>query len=162
MAMNLLWQEFFLTAQERELLEALSPVLQGMGLHIVDLSSAIAKGTQHLVLVVFHPEGIGHKDLEYVHKTVQARLEVLYPYGRDMHIEVSTPGIDRNIKNDHEFDLFIGKGVRVLTRDADDWLYGVIKATTAESIELESNQEKYTIQREQIRKAKLDPEQDRR
>ncbi|AFG37601.1 hypothetical protein Spiaf_1542 [Spirochaeta africana DSM 8902] len=148
--------------KEQELLEELSPIVEGLGITIVDLSFAIAKGRRHLVLILYRSEGLGHKDLEQVHRTVQARMEMLDPHGHELSLEISTPGIDRNLKNDREYAIFIGKGIRILPVDDSEWIRGVLVAADEETITIEQESDTHRISRAMIRKAKLDSQQDRR
>ncbi|GAB6090821.1 LSm family protein [Spirochaeta dissipatitropha] len=152
-----------MTPKEQELIDLLSPVLEGMNLQLVDLSSAITNGRRHLVVVVFSNDGVGHDELGKAHKTIQARMQALDPHGYDLSIELSTPGIDRVIKNQWEYKIFTGKGIRILTEDNSDWIYGVLENTDDSSIEIsETDGQKRSIAIASIRKAKLDYLQDRR
>ncbi len=148
--------------KETELLQQLTPVIEGLGVRIIDLSFAISKGTGHLVLIVYSPDGIGHHDLTQIHRIVQARMEILDPHGYDLSLEISTPGIERTIKNDWEYDIFINKGIKVLLEDESEWCYGILTHTTDDTILIENAQGSHTLKRNEIRKAKLDPQQDRR
>lgn len=150
-----------MTIQENSLIEQLSPVLTGIGVSIVDLSFAVSKGTRHLILIVHSPEGIGHNDLVKIHRTVQARLEIIEAHSDDISIELSTPGIERTIKNNWEYSIFVGKGIKVMPDDKNEWIYGMLEHADDKDIHIRTAQGLVTIAIDSIKKAKLDPEHDR-
>ena len=84
------------------------------------------------------------------------RLEALLN-AQDVSMEVTSPGLTRNIKNAAEFALFVGKNVRVWDTDAADWTSGVIESAGTESLELKvsGTGETKTFAYEHIAKAKL-------
>ena len=71
-------------------------------------------------------------------------------------MEVTSPGMERNIKNAAEFALFVNLFVRVWDTEVTDWVPGkIVAATTASlTLELESG-EKKEIEYHRIAKAKL-------
>mgnify|MGYP006273778373 FL=1 len=152
-----------------ELRDSVAPVVEGLGYSLLDLSAAIVKGTLRVSLVIYRPEGIGTEDCETVHRAVYPRIEVLFD-NRDLHVEVSSPGIERTFKSNDEFAIFTGKGVRVLTDDDADWIGGTIVSVTDDKVTLShvsgighalpDGETERTIPLTRIRKAKLDYSQE--
>lgn len=135
------------------------PLLEGLGFDLVELSSAHRKGTLHVHLTIYRPEGVSLDDCAEVYTALMPRLEVLSD-NRDIHLEVSSPGLSRGIKSGREFGLFVGKGVKVLTMDADDWVGGVIASSDEESVTLRTKGGERRFVFGNIRKAKLDESQE--
>ena len=71
-------------------------------------------------------------------------------------MEVTSPGMERNIKNAAEFALFVNQYARVWDTEITDWIPGkIISASNASvTLELESG-EKKEIDFSRIAKAKL-------
>ena len=141
----------------------LSPVVEALGFSIVELSAANRQDGLHISLVIYSPAGVSVKDCERVHRLAAARTEVASD-SRDVYFEVSSPGINRNLKYSDEFAVFTGRRVRVLCGESSDWIYGDILSADRENVVIETiekNENKTEksekkIPYSQIRKAKLD------
>lgn len=138
--------------------EVVAPVVEGLGYRLVDLTAAGVRGTLHVSIVIYRPDGVGLNDCETVHRAVGPRMEVLLD-NRDLHIEVASPGIDRKFKSDREFAVFVGRGVSVLT-DESDWFGGILSSVTDDEIVVAGAEEERTIPLSRVRKAKLDYSQE--
>jgi ribosome maturation factor RimP len=75
-------------------------------------------------------------------------------------MEVSSPGIDRQIKNGAEFAHYIGRGVRCYLTDSPDWQAGILESADTKGIRLRMKERTMTIDYENIAKAKLDHSQE--
>jgi ribosome maturation factor RimP len=135
------------------------PLLEGLGFQLVELSSARRKGTLNVHVTIYRPEGVSLDDCAEVYTALMPRLEVVSDT-RDVHLEVSSPGVSRGIKSGREFSLFEGKGVKVLTVDSDDWVGGVIATSDEESVTLRTKAGERTFVYGTIKKAKLDESQE--
>ncbi|MFW5689108.1 MAG: hypothetical protein ACOC1U_05975 [Spirochaetota bacterium] len=135
--------------------EQIEEVVQGVGFSIVELHSSVVKGRTHVNLVVYRPEGVGIDDCAEVHRTVRPRLELLLD-DRDVALQVASPGIDRTLKENREFAVFTGRGVKVLPRDADTWIAGIIRDAGEREVEIETAEGPRRIAYAEIQKAKLD------
>ena len=143
--------------------QLISPVVEGLGFSIVELTAANRQDGIHISLVIYSPSGVSVKDCERVHRLAAARAEVASDT-RDVYFEVSSPGINRNIKNADEFGVFTGRRVKILCDGKSEWLHGVIMSADAQNVVIESvetieNKNERTenkIPYSQIKKAKLD------
>ena len=71
-------------------------------------------------------------------------------------MELTSPGIEHNIKNAAEFEIFSGRAVRVWDKTITDWVSGVIKCADQKSVTLEKEDgEIITVLYENIAKAKF-------
>jgi ribosome maturation factor RimP len=83
---------------------------------------------------------------------------------RDLQLEVSTPGLQRNLKDVYEFTLFVGKRVRVYDTTKEAWLSGIIQNSNDSSVTLsevfidddKEMIETMVVEFASIQKAKLD------
>jgi ribosome maturation factor RimP len=75
---------------------------------------------------------------------------------RDVAVQIASPGIDRVLKENSEFCIFIGSKVRVLLHGADNWVAGLISSSDDTSVALETDSGMQTIMFAEIQKAKLE------
>jgi ribosome maturation factor RimP len=135
--------------------ETVAPLVEGLGFAIVELAGKQVKRTFHVNLVIHRSEGIDIADCTKVYKTVFPRLEVALD-APDLHLEVSSPGVYRRIKDAREFAIFGGSKVKLLTDDHPDWLTGIIVGTDDETVEIDVDGSRRTVGFREIKKAQLD------
>ena len=136
--------------------QLLSPVVEGLGFSIVELSASSRQDGIHISLVIFSPAGVSVKDCEKVHRLAAARTEVASET-RDVYFEVSSPGINRNFKHADEFAVFAGRNVKVLCDGENEWVQGCLMSADEKNViikTIEKTEKK--IPYSQIKKAKLD------
>lgn len=139
-------------------------LVEGLGYILVELKIGRTHSAVQIRAVISRPQtaqngaaqGIGINDCAKVHRLLMPRLEALLN-AQDISMEVTSPGLTRNIKNAAEFALFVGKNVRVWDTDAADWTSGVIESAGTESLELKvsGTGETKMFAYEHIAKAKL-------
>ena len=134
-----------------------------MGYKVVDVQKRETPGGVDLYLTVFLADrDVTTDDLAEVYNIVYPRYQVIFGI-RDLTLEVSSPGMQRNFKDVYEFTLFRGKLVKVYSStyssniegtisDADDngvTLTSAVVQDTGESFETLS------LSYDEIQKAKL-------
>ncbi|MDR1788537.1 MAG: ribosome assembly cofactor RimP [Treponema sp.] len=142
------------------LAETLEPVLKGLGLCLVEATASRHKGGCQVRLILTKPDGIGTEECSRAHKAVVPRLELLLET-RGFSLEVSSPGIARQIKDASEFACFTGRGLRCFVTDQAGWIAGTILAADEKAVTLEGEGGQVTLAYERIGKARLDAEYDR-
>ncbi len=80
-----------------------------MGFELVDVSLDRESAGKYLRLYIDKPEGISLDDCEAYHRAIQPQLE---DYDYDF-LEVSSPGVDRPLKKDRDFERALGSEVEV-------------------------------------------------
>ena len=135
-----------------------SALVEGLGFKLVDLKIFPAKTITKISAMIASPnpqESIGVNDCAKVHRALLPRLEALLGT-EDTTMELTSPGIEHNIKNAAEFSIFIGRNVRVWDKTVTDWVGGTIKSSDEKSVTLEKEEgETLTILFENIAKAKF-------
>ncbi|MFP4010449.1 MAG: hypothetical protein ACLFUM_02015 [Spirochaetaceae bacterium] len=147
------------TPAEQRLTDELRPIIEGLGFQLVELRAKRRKDGYAVHVVLYRAEGVGVDDCAEVHTTILPRIRITEEE-QDVHLEVSSPGIDRVLRSPAEFGVFIGKGVRVLRESDGQWVTGIIRAYSGRSVTLSRGGEDYTIDIEAIQKAKLDDTQE--
>ncbi|MDL2229612.1 ribosome assembly cofactor RimP [Treponema sp. OttesenSCG-928-L16] len=137
------------------LYDSLVPVLSGLGMSLVELTVSRHRGSVQVRLVVYKNGAVGVDDCSRVHHAVMPRLELAFP-GQDIYVEVSSPGIDRLIKDAGEFAFYIGRGVKCYRTDISDWTGGILEGADETHLILKRGDELMKISYTVIAKAKLD------
>lgn len=133
-------------------------LVEGLGYKLVDLKIIPAKTITKIsaiVTTVNPDENMGVNDCAKVHRVLLPRLEELLGT-EDTTMELTSPGIEHNIKNAAEFAVFKGRNVRVWDKEITDWIGGKIISADDKSITMEKeNGEQITELFENIAKAKF-------
>ena len=141
----------------------LASLIEPMGYKLVEASRSEHKGTVSLRMLCYKGgDGITTEDLEAIYNVVYPRYSVLWT--RDLELEVSSPGINRNIKDIGEFKIFLGKTVRVYAQSKSSYVVGKIEKADDDYLYLscyliedtKEEGEEIRIEYSDISKAKLD------
>ena len=129
-------------------------LVTGLGYKLVDLQ-VIRQKTQRLIkAVIYSRNGVGIDDCSKVHRALLARAEVLLN-SQDIQMEVSSPGLNRVIKNAAEFQAFVGETIKVMEVSCSDWLEGELIAADSAKISMKTSGGEKNIPYRDIKKAKL-------
>ena len=96
--------------------ELIEPVLEPEGIELVDIEFKNEMGRWVLRLYIDAPAGIKLDHCELVSRQVGALLDMKDPIDHSYHLEVSSPGINRVLRKERDFDLYAGSPVRIKTR----------------------------------------------
>ena len=149
--------------------ESIAAVLKGLGFSLIELSVSRHKGTVQIRAVIYNGKSIGTDDCSKVHRAIMPRLELAFKGNEpkpgeglapDVYLEVSSPGIERLIKDTNEFAHYLGRGVRCYRTDITEWTAGILESACKEGITIKKNGEAVKLSFEIIAKAKLDPSQE--
>ena len=117
-----------------------------MNLELVDVCLDKEGAGKYLRIYIDKPEGLSLDDCEAYHRAIQPQLE---QYDYDF-LEVSSPGVDRPLKKDKDFDRAIGSDVEVhlfKQMDGSKLIQGVLADYTRTEIVLDVNGEEKRILR---------------
>ena len=132
-------------------------VVSDTGFTLVELQIVPQKNSVHVTVVIASKDpsvDIGVNDCSKVHHALLPRLEAILGT-EDTYMELTSPGMERNIKNAAEFAVFKGREVRVWDKNISDWVGGVIVDSDNTSVTLEKDGTKQTFSYENIAKAKF-------
>ena len=90
------------------------------GLALVDVELKGGGGTRLLRVYIDKPGGVSHADCELVSEQLSAMLDVEDPFPGRYTLEVSSPGLDRELVKPSEFEHFAGRKARVVVREPVD------------------------------------------
>lgn len=146
--------------QERENIEAeIEGLLKEAGLGLVEFGLSRKAGAVNARLVVYSPAGTGTRECSIAHRLIYPRLQVIFGI-EDPWLEVSSPGIDRIIKSPREYQVFAGKGLKILLVDETEWIRGKILSVTEKDLSLETDKGTEVFDLSAVAKARLDSTQE--
>ena len=117
-----------------------------MGFELVEVALDREPTGKYLRIYIDKPEGITLDDCEAFHREA---LPLVENYDYDF-MEVSSPGIDRPLKTDRDFERNLGEEVEIRLFRAVDGvkeLSGILAGYDAESLRIETAGEERTIPR---------------
>jgi ribosome maturation factor RimP len=138
--------------------EAAGRVASSEGVEIVDVEWK--EGRQRLLRVyIDKPQGITHGDCQRVSEQLGVLLDVeeLVP-GPGYVLEVSSPGLDRRLRNAAEFERFAGRKARIsLTEPVESATFyeGRLVGVSEGMVRLDVNGRMLQLPLDRIRKANL-------
>jgi len=123
---------------KKDILNKITPVLEKvayqLGLIPLEINFVKESGKWHLTVYIYSQDHqISHKDCEDYTNNVSEYLDQLIPI--HYYLEVSSPGTERKLKSQSEYNLFKGKKVDIKLKQA---IEGNLKVFTAKIIEYKS------------------------
>ncbi|WP_283177128.1 ribosome maturation factor RimP [Gemmobacter sp. 24YEA27] len=108
------------TAIDRRLAEIATPVIEGLGYELVRIRLMGGQGRVQRTLQIMadRPEGgIGVEDCSKISTAVSAVFDVEDPIEENYVLEVSSPGIDRPLTREKDFEAWAGWEARIETTE---------------------------------------------
>ena len=135
--------------------EVVQPVLLDHGLTLVDLEFRPRRPRGVVRLFVDKPGGVGIDDCQRVSREVGDVLDASALIEEAYDLEVSSPGLDRQLRKDREFRWAVGKRVQVWLAGGEE-VRGRLVGIDGGFLVLERNDGETKLDRASITKAKLD------
>jgi ribosome maturation factor RimP len=148
------------------LFDSLEPVVQGLGMSLIELSvfrrkgrgsskrNPVSRANVQVRAVVYLAGAMGVEDVTRAHRALLPRLELAFPE-QDIYLEVSSPGIDRLVKDGRELRHYIGRGLRCYRTDISDWTGGILGSVDEKNIVLKTPDGELRLPWELVARAKL-------
>lgn len=138
------------------------PVAEGLGVELVAVDYTSEHGRKILRVYIDKPGGITVDDCEKLSRELGTVLDVEDPIPQSYNLEVSSPGLDRPLKTEKDFERFAGRRAKIRTRtpvdgrrnfkaSIDSVGAGVVQVTDFDG-------KKFSIAVSEIEKAKLEIE----
>lgn len=132
-----------------EVTELVQPIVEKMGLTLWDVRYVKEGAVWYLRIFIDKNDGVTIDDCEEVTRAVDAPLDELDPIEGNYILEVSSPGIERELILDRHFDSFIGAPVMIKLIRPDESgnrdIKGTLLAHDKETVEIMSDQGIQTV-----------------
>jgi len=140
---------------------AVVPILDQEAVELVDLRLSSEGGRRALVFFVDKAAGLTLDDCHYLSDRIGAMLDGENLVSGNYALEVSSPGFDRVIKKEKDFQRFAGRRVRVrlkLPVEGQRNFKGILKGCEAGEVSLEADGRAVRFAFSGVDEARLDPE----
>ena len=91
--------------------EAILPTVTEMGYRIWDITFSKVGADYHLEITIDSDKGIEIEDCERVHRAIDPIIDECDPYEGFYYLEVSSPGVERELRTDEHILLSVGEKV---------------------------------------------------
>ena len=88
--------------------ELITPTVTELGYDIWDVVYSKIGAEYYLEITIDSPEGIGIEDCEKVHRAIDPLLDEADPIENSYRLQVSSPGIEREIRTDAHIEACLG------------------------------------------------------
>lgn len=139
-------------ATEKAVLEMTEATAEKLGVYIVDVSSKKENGQRYLRIFIDKEGGVGLDDCEAFSRAAEPILDEKNPIAEAYTLEVSSPGADRKLVTDREFEYYIGRHVDVKLYKAADGVKefdGILSDFKDGTALIKSGEKEYSVKREE-------------
>jgi ribosome maturation factor RimP len=137
--------------------EAVAPVVDDHGLELVDLEWRGLRPRGVLRLYVDKVGGVGIGECERLSRELGDMLDAAAVIEGAYDLEVSSPGLDRQLKKEREYRWAVGKQIRCWLAGGAEF-HGRLAEVTPERLVLDRNGERTELGRAEVTKARLEAE----
>ena len=138
---------------EKKAEELLTPIVEGYGFELVDVEYVKEAGNWYLRGYIDKPGGITVNDCEAVSRVFSDKLDE-NDFIEDSYImEISSPGLDRPLKKEKDFERSMGKLVEIRTYrpiEMQKEFCGVLSAYDESSVTIEEEDGSRTFEKKDI------------
>jgi len=138
--------------------EVVRPIAEHYGLELIDVEYVKEGGSWYLRIYIDKPGGVGMDDCQAVSEEVGRKLDELDPIPGNYFLEVSSPGLERSLKRERDFEYFAGREAAVhlfAPLDGKKEFTGVLKGMVDGNVMLLVDGREMSFPREKISRAHL-------
>lgn len=129
------------------------PLVESLGYELVEVNYEEIEGEKYITVVIYSNSGITFDDCKKVSKILDEPLDELDPTnGESYSLNVSSLGLDRELKTKRDFERFIGQEIEIKLNS--NKFVGLLLEVTDDSIKLNVKNSHKTIKLVDIIKAK--------
>ncbi len=129
------------------------PLVESLGYELVEVNYEEIEGEKYITVVIYSNSGITFDDCKKVSKILDEPLDELDPTnGESYSLNVSSLGLDRELKTKRDFERFIGQEIEIKLNS--NKVVGLLLEVTDDSIKLNVKNSHKTIKLVDIIKAK--------
>lgn len=140
--------------------ELAAPIAAEQEVTLVDVEYRKEQGRYVLRVTLFRPEGVTLEDCQRFSRALSDALDAADPIPGSYYLEVASPGLDRRLKTDRDFQIFRGQRVQVTTYapiEERKLFQGLLEGLEDGTLLVRDEAGKlWRIPREQVAKARLD------
>ncbi len=127
---------------EKIIEDIVKPIIEGIGYEYVGTELKSAGGSKELIIYADKEGGIGLDDCEKISRLIEPAIDEKDPIDEAYYLCVSSPGLDRALKEPRDFERSTGKKVDIklyAARGGKKEFTGVLKGYDESGIKVEIN-----------------------
>lgn len=135
--------------------ELIAPTVEELGYRIWDVTYTKIGADYHLEITIDSDDGIGIDDCEKVHRAIDPILDEHDPIESFYYLEVSSPGIERELRTEEHILACLGLDVEAklfAAKDGRKSFVGVLSAFEDGRVVIEENEGEVILERSEISK----------
>lgn len=135
--------------------EAIEPTVTELGYRIWDVSYSKIGADYHLEITIDSDAGINIEDCERVHRAIDPIIDEADPIEDFYYLEVSSPGVERELRTDEHIALSLGERVEAklfAARDGRKSLVGTLTAGDGDTVTVSVDGEDVILKKSDIAK----------
>ena len=137
--------------------ELISPTVTELGYDIWDITYAKIGADYHLEITIDKEDGINIDDCEKVHRAIDPILDEIDPIEGFYYLDVSSPGVERELRVDEHITLSVGQKVEAklfAPKDSIKSLVGTLLSFEDGVVKIDCEGQEYSFARADISKLK--------
>ena len=135
--------------------EAIEPTVTELGYRIWDVTYSKIGADYHLEITIDSDNGINIEDCERVHRAIDPILDEVDPIEGFYYLEVSSPGVERELRTEEHITLSVGVKVEAklfTPKDGRKSIVGILSAYTDGVLTITAEDGELTLDRKDISK----------
>jgi ribosome maturation factor RimP len=135
--------------------ELAQPVAEDLGYSLWDVEFVKEGGADYLRITIDRDGGVTIDDAERMHRAIEPLLDEADPIEGSYYLEISSPGVERELKSEAHLSAYLGKEVRVRlykAKDGERERIGILSAADGESVTVACGDRTETFSRKEIAK----------
>lgn len=136
-----------------ELESVVKPICEALSLDLVESSTRRSGGVLDFTLIIHKKGGVSTDDCALLHRSLFLKLQTTFQ--KEIGLEISSPGLDRVLKYEDEFSIFIDQPVRWLEKGDADYQSGYIAGVEEKVVLFRTETDLKRVSVDNILKAKL-------
>ena len=143
---------------EESLFQALNEIVEQKDMRVVNINISSVAKSPNIQIIIDSIQGVSLDDCSFVSKLTNDIIKVNGYYSDDYNLEVSSPGINRQLFSLDDFRLYKNSMVKIkLKKPINNRknILGIIKVIKNENIILDVDQEEIKIDFKNIKKANI-------
>jgi ribosome maturation factor RimP len=148
---------------QKQLLDEVRKITDQQNIRVIECIIKKGKNGLNISVIIDKDGGVTIEDCERISRMFNSRIEVLELLeDENYNLRVSSPGIDREFRNDQEYDLFRSRDVKIFLKNLPDKgsekivLRGQLLGTKNGRVNLKQGDKIVAIPLKDIKKTMLD------
>ncbi len=137
--------------------DGIEPIVSELGYRIWDITYGKIGADYHLEITIDSDNGIEISDCEKVHRAIDPILDEIDPIEGFYYLDVSSPGVERELRTDEHIALSVGQKVEAklfAPKDGIKSLVGTLLSFEDGAIKIDCEGQEYSFARADISKLK--------